>query len=87
MTVVLLGVTLVLLLVGFCGRADNLILPRSLMRWLYIAMVIVVAAIALVWLFSKQEMRKKRNPSRWRTISQETKRSSFRLIWHPPQPK
>jgi hypothetical protein len=49
-TAVLLAVTFVLLLIGFSGPSVYFTLPGP-MGWLYMAMVIIVAAVALVWIF------------------------------------
>jgi hypothetical protein len=75
-TAVLLAVTLVLLLIGFSGPAEYITLPGP-MGWLYITMVIIVAAVAPVWLFRVSDKRRKGSPSRVRTVNPRAKRSSF----------
>jgi hypothetical protein len=76
-TTVLLAVTFVLLLIGFSGPSVYVTLPGP-MGWLYIAMVIIVAAIALVWLLCIEEKRKRENTPGLRTLNSRSKRSSFR---------
>jgi len=72
-TVVLLAVTMVLLLVGFSGPSVYLRLP-GLAGWIYIAIVIVAAAVAFVVLFRIGEKRKKGNPSGLRAENRRSKR-------------
>jgi len=50
-TAVLLAVTVVFLLVGFSGPSVEMRFPGS-RGWLYLGIVIVAAAIALIGLFS-----------------------------------
>jgi hypothetical protein len=73
----LLAVTFVLLLIGFSGPSVYFTLPGP-MGWLYIAMVIIVAAIALVWLFCVDDKRRKGSPSRFRAVNPRVKRMPLR---------
>jgi predicted membrane channel-forming protein YqfA (hemolysin III family) len=75
-TTLLLAVTFVLLLIGFSGPSVYFTLPGP-MGWLYIAIVIIVAAVALVWLLCIEEKRKRENTARLRTFNSRSKRSSF----------
>ena len=57
---IIVMVTFVLLLEGFCGRADDLRLPGR-WGWIYIGVVTIVATAALVWLISANGKRKRSN--------------------------
>jgi uncharacterized membrane protein len=76
-TVVLLAVTFVLLLIGFSGPSVYFILPRP-MGWLYIGVVIIAAAVALVWLFCVDDKRKRGSKSRLRMVNPRSKRIALR---------
>jgi multisubunit Na+/H+ antiporter MnhB subunit len=55
---VLLAITFLLLLIGFSGPSIDIRLPR-LAGWIYIGIVMIIAAVVLVWLFSLDGKRKK----------------------------
>ena len=76
-TAVLLAVAVVLLLIGFSGPSEYLTLPGP-MGWLYISVVISVAAAALVMLSYVGEKRKGRKSSALRTNNSRSKLSSLR---------
>jgi MFS superfamily sulfate permease-like transporter len=76
-TVVLLAVTFVLLLIGFSGPSVHFVLPGPT-GWLYIAVVIIVATGALVWLFCVDDKRKRGYPSGLRTVNRRSKRIPLR---------
>jgi hypothetical protein len=68
-TAVVLAVAIVLLLTGFCGSSVDMRLPGPA-GWLYIGVIIVLAAFVLVWLFcgkpkgKSRTARKSIDPSR-----------------------
>jgi len=72
-TVVLVAVTIVLVLIGFSGPSVYFVLPGPT-GWLYIAVVIIVATCALVWLFCVDDKRNRGNPPGSRTVNQRSKR-------------
>ena len=74
---VLLAVTIVLLLIGFSGPSVYFTLPGPT-GWLYIGVVIIAAAIALVWLLCVHGKRKRGNPSGSRTFNPRSKRIPLR---------
>jgi len=60
-TAVVLGVTMVLLVIGFSGPSLELRLP-GFEGWIYISVVIGIATVVLVWLFCAYGRQKSSNP-------------------------
>jgi hypothetical protein len=62
---IVLGVTFVLLLAGFCGPSDDLRLPdRS--GWIYIGVVVILAMAAFIWLMSANASQKRSSGYGWK---------------------
>ncbi len=76
-TAVLLAVTTVLLITGFAGSSDYFTLPGP-MGWFYIAIVMIAAIGALVWLFAFDGRPTKVNSSRPKTVNPRSKRIRLR---------
>jgi uncharacterized membrane protein len=76
-TVVVLAVTTVLLLIGFAGPSVYFTLPGPT-GWLYIGIVIIAAASALLWLFYFDAHRKKGNTSGLKTVKPRSRRIPLR---------
>ena len=77
-TGVVLAVTTVLLIIGFAGSSDYFTLPGPT-GWLYIAVVIIVAAVAIVMLFSSYEKQNRGNPAGSRAVNRKSKRIRLQL--------
>jgi MFS superfamily sulfate permease-like transporter len=75
---VLLAVTTVLLLIGFAGPSGDIVLPEPA-GWVYLGVVIIVAATVLVWLFCVDDNKRKRgNTSGLRMVKPRSKRLPLR---------
>jgi len=72
-TPVLLAVTTVLVIIGFAGSSDYFTLPGPT-GWLYIAVVIIVAAVAIAMLFGFYAKQNRGNPAGSRAVNRKWKR-------------